>query len=159
MAPRRVRKSIEARPSPSLRSRRAKSLVVIAHDGGAGTNARNVEGKDHGHADRRNGAGGHAGRRARFGEGGCLTFWKPLKRRRGPASSSERRASEPWSLSRSGWCPQSPASRVQGTDAGRSARAGREPSHADRENRTEENEKTRASRPGFFGYVKQAVGN
>ena len=37
-----------------------------------------------------------------------------------------------------------------GPEAGRSARAGREPSHADRKNRTEENEKTRASRPGFF---------
>lgn len=59
------------------------------------------------------------GRRARFGEGECLAFWRPLKRRRGPASSSERRASAPWSRSRNGWCPPSPPSRVQGADAGR----------------------------------------
>lgn len=39
---------------------------------------------------------------------------------------------------------------VVGPEAEWSARAGREPSHADRENRIEGNEKTRASRPGFF---------
>lgn len=56
MAGRRARKSIEARLSPALHSSRAKSLEAIAHDGAAGARARNVEGKEHGHADRRNGA-------------------------------------------------------------------------------------------------------
>ena len=39
---------------------------------------------------------------------------------------------------------------VVGSEAEWSARAGQKPSHADRENRIEKNEKTRGSRPGFF---------
>ena len=62
------------RSSPALHQpfhgRHTKSLVVIAHDGGVGTNARTVEGKDHGHVDRRDGVRGHAARRARFDEKG-----------------------------------------------------------------------------------------
>ena len=43
-------------PFTSPSQKPGESIEHIAHDDAACTNARNVEGKDHGHADRRNGA-------------------------------------------------------------------------------------------------------